>query len=178
MLCLLFYYVNAVTYSDKTFNGGEEETIELKPGDYTFHVYGAQGGDAYFNGNIDGTGGKGAYVKGDYHITTTTSIKVIVGTQGSSGYPGPNKGGFPDGGSGGEDTGGFWGDTNEASGGGGGSSKILKSSTKLIVAAGGSGGAGTMDGCPGGGYNTVYCYIELSCQKVIFAYLIFIYVLA
>ena len=161
MFSLLFQSVKTVTYENQTFNGGDEETILLKPGDYTFYVYGSQGGDAYRNGEhttSEGIGGKGAFVKGDYHITTTTSIKVIVGVAGSRGYPGPNPGGFPDGGSGGEDTGdNLFSSDKDASGGGGGSSQILKGSTKLIVAAGGSGAAGTMDGCPGGGYNTVYC---------------------
>ena len=165
MLCLLFYYVNAVTHPDKIFYGGDEETIELKPGDYTFHVYGAQGGDAYRSGShstSDGDGGKGAYIKGGYHITTPTSIKVIVGTKGKQGAKGPNAGGFPDGGSGGEDTGGcMFSGANDASGGGGGSSKILKGSTKLIVAAGGSGGAASMDGCPGSSYDKVYCSTNL-----------------
>ena len=165
ILIFLFFLVISTKQAKTDIYGinNNGTKIILKKGDYTFHVYGAQGGAAYINGYIattDGIGGKGAYIKAHYHTTSSQTFTLIIGEKGSSSENGPNPGGLPDGGAGGKDTGGLVGNGNDASGGGGASSKILLGNSIVIVAGGGSGGAYRANGCNGGDFRLVYCAVS------------------
>ena len=128
---------------------------ELKAGLYTVECYGAQGGQAYKEGNLSATGGLGAYVKGTMNVTGTgTTFYIFVGGEGKSGKVGPNLGGFNGGGSSGKDLGGGFDKIDDAPGGGGGATDLRiddnSLGSRIIVAGGGSGGAAKCPGAPGG----------------------------
>ena len=123
MLIIIFMFLS----NEEQFTSNA--TITLKPGEYLFHVYGAQGGDGYKNGNKVYDGGKGSYASGYIHFSKKTTLKIIVGTKGLSGKNGTKgEGGKPDGGYGGKDTG-WSGFDNDFAGGGGGSSQVIDSSS-------------------------------------------------
>ena len=141
-----------------------DDVVTLHPGDYFIQIIGGQGGAGHDGSDSPlGSGGKGAYIEGNIHITKQAKAELIVGTQGDSGNPGPNNGGLPDGGDSGKDTGLS---SNDASGAGGGSSRLSIDSQIIAIAAGGSGAVGSMEGCPGGEVGYVYCGVEGdTCQK-------------
>ena len=138
----LFCYFRLTEQVKRVYRSNDTELV-LQPGDYTIEVYGAKGGDTSDGEN---QGGKGSYVKGNFHINAEKTIKIRAGQKGLV-----SKGGYPDGGK-----------TDKGNlGGGGGSSQVyiqnLTFWEKLIFAAGGSGATGTYGGCNGGGQSTVYC---------------------
>ena len=145
---------------------------ELKAGLYTVECYGAQGGQAYKEGNLSATGGLGAYVKGTMNVTGTgTTFYIFVGGEGKSGKVGPNLGGFNGGGSSGKDLGGGFDKIDDAPGGGGGATDLrindISTESRIIVAAGGSGGAGTCERAPGGEITGYYFSDDKTLSKAL-----------
>jgi hypothetical protein len=61
---------------------GSVQQINLPKGTYQLEVWGADGGGQY--------GGKGGYSKGEYNVTTPTTLYVCVG--GVGGYTGSSHG--------------------------------------------------------------------------------------
>ena len=137
---------------------GTTESVYLHPGDYKFHVYGAQGGSGYNNDEISSSGGKGAYVSATYHCTEKTLLTITVGGKGLSSIDGDCAGGYPNGGRSGADNG--IGSDKDGSGSGGGSSKIAIGSNVIVEAGAGSGGACLCNGAPGGEKDRIYCPYE------------------
>lgn len=124
---------------------GSYQTQKLSPGEYTFQVWGAQGGSnaSYSTYSISSkSGGKGGYSVGYITLPVTTTVQVYVGGQGTSSSGGYNGGGSSTGTSSynSGDTFGY-----SRMGGGGGATDIrLKDGSlysRMIVAGGGSGGA-------------------------------------
>lgn len=144
---------------------------------YTFELWGAQGGNAGYNGTVLSQGGKGGYASGAKSLTAGAQLYIFVGGQGAGPNTGTNfetaTGGFNGGGLG------FNGNSTtdyRAGGGGGGTDIRLNGNTltdRIIVAGGGGGGAlcscyGTNSPGVGGGttggdgftasYNSTYAY--------------------
>ena len=113
-------------------------------GTYTLEVWGAQGGDAGYNGTVMLAGGKGGYAKGNLNLTATNAISIYVGGKGegaaSTTLSARVAGGWNGGGQGfnGELT------SDERGAGGGGASDVRVGgsslSNRVIVAGGGGGG--------------------------------------
>ena len=100
-----------------TTQGIQEWTVP-KTGTYEIEVYGARGRGAY--GNYDtGYYGKGARMKGQFSLTKSQIVKIVVGQEGVLGTATEFNGG----------------------GGGGGGSFVFTGTTPLIIAGGGGGGA-------------------------------------
>ena len=112
-------------------------------GNYWFTTWGAQGGNAQYNGTVTSAGGKGGYAKGYRALTEGQIIYIYVGGQGASSSDaitsGRIAGGFNGGGSG------YNGSTTTSRGGGGGGASDVRVggsdlSNRVIVAGGGAGG--------------------------------------
>lgn len=100
-----------------------------KTGIYTISVAGAQGGDGIDENGTIGTGGYGAFLKGDFNLTEGETIKIVVGQKGSQGY---------------------YSNADIKYGGGGGGTFVAKvDNTPLIVAAGGGGANRNYNGING-----------------------------
>ena len=109
---------------------GEEETVNLPKGYFSFQLWGAQGG----TDNI--TSARGGYVSGNILFTQKTTIFITVGGKGEIASP-VAKGGF----NGGGDA--YIGTNNRQAGGGGGATdrKLLTNriESRILVAGGGGG---------------------------------------
>ena len=136
---------------------------------YTFKVWGAQGGNAQYNGTIYTYGGKGGYATGTKNLNAGDQIYIYVGGQGTSStnslsdqlVGGWNGGGF-----------GYNGNTTSNRGAGGGGASDIRIggnalSNRVIVAGAGAGGVyftsygtnfpGVGGGTSGGtGYTSTY----------------------
>jgi hypothetical protein len=146
-------------------------------GTYILETWGAQGGNAAYNGTILTYGGKGGYAKGSISLTAGQILNIYIGGQGvgetSTSTSAYVAGGFNGGGNG------FNGDltTNNRGAGGGGGTDIRIGGTALanrvIVGGGGGGGVyftgygtnypgfgGGLVGGDGGtaNYNSTYSY--------------------
>ncbi len=162
---------------DFPFTGDYYSWSAPTTGTYTLELWGAQGGDAGYNGTVMQVGGNGGYAKGNLNITATNTISIYVGGTGegaaSSSVSTRLAGGWNGGGQG------FNGDlTSDVRGaGGGGASDIrvggLSLANRVIVAGGGGGGVkytgygtnypGVGGGTTGGDgatamYNATYVY--------------------
>lgn len=114
-------------------------------GNYQLEVWGAQGGNAGYNGTIFTRGGKGGYAKGTISLNSGQVLNIYVGGQGagetSTSTSAYVSGGYNGGGVGynGNLT------TDNRAAGGGGATDIRLSGTaltdRIIVAGGGAGGA-------------------------------------
>lgn len=121
---------------------------------YTLEVWGAQGGNAGYNGTVATNGGKGGYAKGFISLTAGQTVYIYVGGQGegTSGTSTANSlaGGFNGGGNG------YNGNSNTERGGGGGGGTDVRvggnTFTDRVIIAGGGAGAVTT----GGTYGTNY----------------------
>ena len=160
-----------------TYTGDYYQWSAPTSGTYTFELWGAQGGNAGYNGVSLSQGGKGGYATGAKSLTAGSQLYIYVGGQGE----GPNSlstydtvtGGFNGGGLGFNGNG----TTDYRAGGGGGGTDIRTSGNtladRIIVAGGGGGGAlcscyGTNTPGVGGGtaggdgatnsYNSTYAY--------------------
>lgn len=143
---------------------------------YTLEVWGAQGGNAGYNGTVITYGAAGGYSTGTKALTLNQTIYIYVGAQGAGasgvGTQDSMAGGYNGGGNG------FNGDSSTHRGsGGGGASDIRVGGTalsnRIIVAGGGGGGVSTATygtnypgyggGSSGGdggtaSYNSTYAY--------------------
>jgi len=131
--------------SEYDYTGSEQTFTAPVDGWYKVQLWGAKGG------NDSCTGGNGAYVTGEVHVTAGTKLYVYVGDAGQSwanGYgAGYNGGGLPG--------------TSGASGSGGGATDIRTQpgawtktlSSRIAVAAGGGGGGWHGYGGYGGALN-------------------------
>ena len=97
---------------DSTHQGIQEWTVPAS-GTYNIAVYGAQGGDAH-----NYIGGKGAFMKGDFTLTQSDTLKILVGQKGGTYEKSLD---------------------SITSGGGGGSFVATMLNSALIVAGGGGG---------------------------------------
>jgi hypothetical protein len=95
-----------------TVSNGIQQFV-VPPGVYRINAYGAQGGDNTTNSYA---GGFGARVQGDFTLTSTTTLNIIVGQEGE--------------------------DYQYNTGGGGGTFVWITGQPTPLVAAGGGGGAG------------------------------------
>jgi hypothetical protein len=117
-------------------------------GTYTFQVWGAQGGNAGYNGTVYREGGKGGYASGNYALTSGQTLYLYVGGQGAGTTSSANgdlqSGGFNGGGNG------YNGDTSIKRGAGGGGATDIRISgnalTDRVIVAGGGAGAARYDG--------------------------------
>jgi hypothetical protein len=105
---------------------GSERTITLNSGTYDITAYGAQGGNAYGNGNA---GGLGAEMAAQFYFPQVETLTILVGGGGGSGVSGAYEYG---------------------GGGGGGGSFVVNGSTPLVIAGGGGGSCYFSIGGPGG----------------------------
>ena len=117
-------------------------------GTYIFQVWGAQGGNAGYNGTVYREGGKGGYASGNYALTSGQTLYLYVGGQGAGTTSSANgdlqSGGFNGGGNG------YNGDTSIKRGAGGGGATDIRISgnalTDRVIVAGGGAGAARYDG--------------------------------
>jgi hypothetical protein len=117
-------------------------------GTYTFEVWGAQGGNAGYNGTIYRDGGKGGYAKGSINLVANQSAYIYVGGQGAGATSSANgdlqSGGFNGGGNG------YNGSNSDSRGAGGGGATDIRISgnalTDRVIVAGGGAGAVRFDG--------------------------------
>lgn len=110
-MCRTSYSTSWVnTYLNMTTTGVQEWTAPAT-GTYRITVAGARGGNHSAN-----NGGRGAIVRGDFVLTASDVLKILVGQTGAD----PGNGGDS---------------------GGGGGSFVVKGTTPLIIAGGGGGGA-------------------------------------
>ncbi|GIK70044.1 MAG: hypothetical protein BroJett020_13390 [Bacteroidota bacterium] len=129
---------------------GSMQTFTVPQGvtNVTITTCGAQGGKAYYSGNLIGVGGLGGKVKGDLVVNPGDQLNIFVGAAGQDGVSGVGGAGGYNGGA----KGGFHvpgGD--QAGGGGGGASDIRKNGNTLndrILVAGGGGGTSSCSGSP------------------------------
>ena len=111
-------------------------------GNFVLEAWGAQGGNAQYNGSIYAYGGAGGYASGTYAATVGQIFYIYVGGQGTSSTNSNNvylAGGFNGGGSGFNATA----SVNRGAGGGGGTDIRVTSNalaSRIIVAGGGGGG--------------------------------------
>jgi len=137
------------------FTGDSYQWTAPSTGSYTFEVWGAQGGNAGYNGAVSTYGGKGGYAKGFITLTAGQVVSVYVGGQGagetSTAINEYLAGGFNGGGVG--YNGNSLSDRRAAGGGGGTDIRVDGSalSNRVIVAGGGGGGGGWYSG-----YGTSY----------------------
>ena len=107
--------VNVVNFAGATYSyTGNVQNVTLPAGTYQFECWGAQGGKWEFatgsqSNSINWLPGLGAYAKSIYTFNTETTIKILVGGQGTTG------------------------------GGGGGSFVATNTNTPICVAGGGAG---------------------------------------
>lgn len=127
---------------------GGSKSIELEAGRYKLEVWGAQGGEAYYESSR--SGGKGGYSVGTIEFRSKTKVFVYVGGQGKGQQSGEKvEGGF--------NGGGYNADTRsdyiKGVGGGGTDIRINSDSlySRVIVAGGGGGGNGASSGGPSNG---------------------------
>ncbi|MBR1875175.1 hypothetical protein IJ798_02245 [Candidatus Saccharibacteria bacterium] len=135
------------------YTGNSQGVVLMNAGYYKFEVWGAQGGDAAFNGTVitgNNYNSYGAYSAGTVYVDAYKDIYFYVGGRGTNGSVGKSvAGGWNGGGNG------SWDGSDDDSGGGGGGatdvrtvsgtySNINSLRSRIIVAAGG-GGAGHMD---------------------------------
>lgn len=143
------------------FSGDSYQWTAPSSGTYIFEVWGAQGGNAGYNGAVTTYGGKGGYAQGSMTLVAGQDVFVYVGGQGagetSTGTLESLAGGFNGGGVGynGNST------TDRRAAGGGGATDIRIDgnalSNRVIVAGGGGGGAyysGYLANFPGVGGGT------------------------
>ena len=117
-------------------------------GTYTFQVWGAQGGNAGYNGTVYREGGKGGYASGNYALTSGQTLYLYVGGQGAGATSSANgdlqSGGFNGGGNG------YNGSNSTSRGAGGGGATDIRISgnalTDRVIVAGGGAGAVRFDG--------------------------------
>ena len=94
-------------------------------GSYVIEIWGASGAESRGErGAIARSGGKGAYMKGTFNLTSGTLLKILVGQAGSIGNVG----------------------VAALPGGGGGGTFITSSSNTALIVAGGGGGGGAKKG--------------------------------
>lgn len=162
---------SAGTTCTATFNYSGDYYLWTAPATltYTFKVWGAQGGNAQYNGTIYTYGGKGGYATGTKNLNAGDQIYIYVGGQGTSStnslsdqlVGGWNGGGF-----------GYNGNTTSNRGAGGGGASDIRIggnalSNRVIVAGAGAGGVyftsygtnfpGVGGGTSGGtGYTSTY----------------------
>ena len=122
---------------------GSIQSIELRAGEYTLEVWGAQGGPSSWNTSLF-PGGYGGYAKGTYIITQKTTIYIGIGGRGYN-----NSGGYNGGGSGGHSNGG--GATHIATANGTLAS-LASNKSSVIIVAGGGGGCEYQSAGSGGGH--------------------------
>jgi hypothetical protein len=127
-----------------TYNGDYYSWSAPFTGTFTLEVWGAQGGNAGYNGSVFTYGGRGGYSKGNISLTSGQVIYIYVGGQGSgstsTSLNDQQLGGFNGGGFG------YNGSTtnNNRGAGGGGASDIRVGGTALSnrVIVGGAGAGG------------------------------------
>jgi len=102
-------YVGTSLEGQITVNDGIQLWTVPQSGTYTIETWGAEGG--YTNS------GKGAYMKGDFHLDAGTVLRVLVGQKGQAGPP-----------------------PHAESGGGGGGTFVVDAADVLLIIAGGGGG--------------------------------------
>ena len=112
---------------------------------YTLEVWGAQGGNAGYNGTISTYGGLGGFSSGTISLTANQTVYIYVGAQGTGGAGT----GLSDSMAGGYNGGGYGyngaSSSYRGSGGGGGSDIRIggtELSNRVIIAGGGGGGVG------------------------------------
>ena len=110
-------------------------TFTLSSGKYTFHCYGAQGGDGIYDFEISptiGLGGKGAHVLGTLSINGSGTLFYLnVGGEGEQGNSKQNKGGINGGGKAGFSLDSASRNNLSYSGGGGGATDIRVETNNL-----------------------------------------------
>ena len=159
----LTFAVQTPVETEYTYKGYTETFTAPYDGNYTFEVWGAQGG-SNSNGDHFRSGGKGGYSTGMVYLTRGTEVYVCVGDVGASagnansgwasrGYNGGGNGNYRSG------------DPVHWAGQGGGATHIAKIDGTLramgsgnlsniyIIAGGGGGAAEYADGGTGGGVN-------------------------
>jgi hypothetical protein len=117
-------------------------------GTYTFQVWGAQGGNAGYDGTVYREGGKGGYAEGSINLVANQSAYIYVGGQGAGATSSANgdlqSGGFNGGGNG------YNGSNSDSRGAGGGGATDIRISgnalTDRVIVAGGGAGAVRFDG--------------------------------
>lgn len=127
-----------------TFTGDYYSWIAPYSTTYTVEVWGAQGGNAGYNGTLQQAGGKGGYARGDINLAEQSGMYIYVGGQGEGqtylATPAWAPGGWNGGGAG------YVGSSssNGRGSGGGGATDIRLNGTALanrvIVGGGGAGG--------------------------------------
>lgn len=151
--------------------GNYQRFVVPADGTYNFELWGAVGGIGRRNNALTYAGGRGAYTKGNIHLTKGTVLYIYVGDSGKNGasvssYVG-GLGGYNGGGKGGDDSNH---DSQPDSGGGGGGATDIRLvsgtwnnfdslKSRIMVAAGGGGssycavgaGGGTLTGLSGNG---------------------------
>ncbi len=133
----------AVATVDFSFTGAQQTWTVPETGSYTIEAWGAQGGNAGYNGTISTYGGKGGYASGSISLTANQVIYIYVGGQGQGGTGSANNnqflGGYNGGGYGYNGTG-----SNQRGAGGGGGTDVrvlgTALSNRVLVAGGGAGG--------------------------------------
>lgn len=133
----------AVATVDFLFTGAQQTWTVPETGSYTIEAWGAQGGNAGYNGTISTYGGKGGYASGSISLTANQIIYIYVGGQGQGGTGTANNnqflGGYNGGGYGYNGTG----SGQRGAGGGGGTDlRVVGTalSDRVLVAGGGAGG--------------------------------------
>lgn len=141
-----FYYNDYVVGDaqvDFNYTGAPEIFKAPYTGQYELEVWGAEGGDAGYNGAILTNGAKGGYAKGYIQLVKDEELVIFVGGKGTSGtntvLSNALNGGFNGGGSGANGNS----VSSRGSGGGGGTDIRRKGSTLAhrVIVAGGGGGA-------------------------------------
>lgn len=133
------------------YKGSSQKFTAVKTGDYKVELWGAQGGESYYNASHE-LGGYGAYTVGTIHLNKGDSIYLTVGSQGTSINYKQSEGQVEYMGSDGYNGGGaaaYWGDNSSKGGGGGATTAALEPGllktfsgnldNLLMVAAGGGG---------------------------------------
>jgi hypothetical protein len=146
-----------ITFS---FTGDYYQWSAPATGNYVLEAWGAQGGNAQYNGTINLYGGAGGYAKGTYAATAGQTFYIYVGGQGTSSTDSLSDslpGGFNGGGNG------FNSNLTSMRGAGGGGAADIRIggnalSNRIIVAGGGGGNTydtsyGTNTAGVGGGIN-------------------------
>ena len=105
-----------------TVTSGIQTWVVPADGYYSIEAWGAQGHEAY-----GGTGGKGAYMYGEFYLSQGETLQVLVGQQGTNDYRNQ---------------------FNAGSGGGGSFVWYQNDNSAPLLAAGGGGGAGGQQGTP------------------------------
>lgn len=128
---------------DFKFTGEPQTWTVPEDGLYTLETWGAQGGNADYNGSVLSEGGKGGYAKGVKRLNKGEILHIYAGGQGalaSSSSPKTSvAGGYNGGGNG------MTGEVGSPASGGGGATDIRLSghdlTNRIIVAGGGAGGS-------------------------------------